>query len=105
MITYFKLFEGVDIDKPKVGDYVICNEKPLDFLSDLIGKVISINNMHSAAHYQVKFNIDNVPNEYITGFIDYGEKGVRPMLLSEIVYWSENFEDLEILISSKKYNL
>lgn len=108
MITKFKLFEELNEGEPKLGDYVICCEQESgddvfdNFLLQNIGQIIARNNGNY--DYGIKYN--DVPKEVLFYFGSQGKhKLVRPMTKDEIIYWSENKEDLEPYIQSKKYNL
>lgn len=78
MITKFKLFETVNIDEPKVGDYVICSE-----IADVFYK-----------------NKD--------WYNDKKQLVCRRLAREDIEFWSKNkkdLSDLDLLRKSKKYNI
>jgi len=93
---------------PQIGDYVLCNEftmyKDFDnFQNNNIGKIINISK-NDIITYSCKFT--KIPKE-ISGFFknNGNTDGVRRYLLNEIVHFSKNKKDLEIILQAKKYNL
>ena len=105
-----KIYEGINIGEPKVGDYVICyydNEDVFgysileqDFIHNKIGKIININN-GLICPYAITYN--NIPEYLVNGYkfdIDYILLGS-----SVIKYFSEDLEELKIILSSNKFNL
>jgi hypothetical protein len=108
-MKYLKTFE-LDKNEPEVGDYVICEESKYPnikkFISTNIGKIIYyIDDTESIGYklyknyrYIVKYN--NMPKKF-----DSFNNKTRRMKRDEIIHWSKNKEDLEIILNSKKYNL
>ena len=95
MITEFKIFESINEGKPRKDDYVII--KINDIIYE-IGKIINYKK-NSIYPYLVEFDEN----------FDYYQYGLSENYTSvesdEILYWSNNKEDLEIIIKSQKYNL
>ena len=105
MITQFKMFE-FNISKPQIGDYVLCKEtlesnlpERSIFIENNIGEIIRYNTKH--------------PRESIYQYIVFYEtappylfsNSEREMSDEEILYWSKNKKDLEVILATKKYNL
>lgn len=102
MITKFKIFETISLPI-KVGDYVLIDyeqstrKEIRDFYSSNICKVIKIGREHGGSNliFTIKF--------------DKGLPGIISDEMSiqyyKIKCWSDNKEELEALITSKKYNL
>jgi hypothetical protein len=101
-MKYIKNFESVNDGEPKVGDYVIVDRKTeLDvyyFTSNTIGyyeQIIYSNKMT----YHIRF--DNVPEEIENKFT----YDCRNYSREDIKYWSRNKEEIEIILSTIKYNI
>ena len=121
MITKFKLFETVNIDEPKVGDYVICSEiadvfyknedwyndyiELLNIIKDKIGKIVKIEELSYIVEYK------DVPKKLRQDFFVLNDKKqlvCRRFAREDIVFWSKNkkdLSDLDLLRKSKKYNI
>lgn len=85
-MKHLKTFEN--IYRPyQEGDYVIINSNRSEHLRSEVGQIIQIANHKIMIEY---------PNSTKLPLVVYD---------SEIMYWSENKEELEILLASKKYNL
>ena len=116
MITKFNLIgnEG----KPEVGDYVICDEIPqsepkflyaevIDFLKNNVGKIKKYDvdtDYEGEGKYGYIVVYNNIPIGLVSYFMYANGKG-RRMLEDDIKYWRKNREDLEMILSSKKYNI
>lgn len=98
----YKLFvESAPKFGPQVGDYVICQYKsPFGFMQDKfnkriankIGKIMDINTGHSyTSPYRVHFKDD------IKGSLLFDRE--------DIVAYSKNIKDLELIVQAQKYNL
>jgi hypothetical protein len=111
-MKYLKTYEKhqvkteYDSIKPQIGDYVICQEifsRGLDekhiinFLKSNIGQYVKKQNTNNS--YIVKYN--KIPPELKIRFI----KGLRAFNESEIIHFSPNKEDLELILKTNKYNL
>jgi len=121
MITKFKLFETVNIDEPKVGDYVVCSEKSdifykkedwyndyielVNILKDKIGKIVKIDELSYIVEYK------DVPKKLRQDFFVINDKKqlvCRRLAREDIEFWSKNkkdLSDLDLLRKSKKYNI
>ena len=106
-MKYLKKYEDTNINKPKVGDYVLCEEKYtenvteiyqyfLNFISNNVGVIKFIRN----DDFYVVYN--NVPQE-VTKF--FRDENARRMETYEVKYWSDNKKELEAILASKKYNI
>jgi len=105
MITKFKIFENVS-SIPKVGDYILMN---LDIFSktrqtwiNALSSIAQIVEVQDDFFYRIKFDIIEGNPEFENGF---DKEGCRTFHLSYLKYWSEDKDELEALVSSKKYNL
>jgi hypothetical protein len=117
-MKYIKKFEEIDQDKkdePQIGDYVICNDKYTDDKADVnifirtnIGQIIPMNNEDEKIendHFDYLVKYENIPHIFVDHFFDFCNKSARPMKREEIIYYSPNKADLEIIITQNKYNL
>lgn len=86
MITNFKIFESIN-EPFKVGDYAIIPIRINNIVDLHIVKILKI-----IDYDEIKYKKDNDNTIYIT-------------YTRNIKYWSESKEELEIKLSSKKYNL
>ena len=106
-MKYIKLFEELNIDEPKVGDWAICEavsmsqySVPLgikNFLSITIGR---IKNKNKRTDYNYGVYFENMPKD-----VEDGWGNPAAFMRNEIKFWSENKEDLEYIIQANKYNL
>ena len=98
-------------EEPQIGDYVIC-EEPLTihifeelnrFISSNIGQIVQIDDELPDRYFIQYLNIP----ENLKLFFKYLKKitNCRAMRRKNIIYWSRNKEDLEVILSSNKYNL
>jgi hypothetical protein len=102
-MKYLKLYEN--FNKPEIGDYVICrsfyNNKYLNiFLSENIGQIVIINDK-SLYSYIVKYNSKDLKNLRTL----FNNAGFRKFQENEILHFSKNKEDLELILSARKYNI
>lgn len=110
MITKFKIFEELNIGRPKLGDYVICGHMELystkpalvNFIENNIGILIKEVRTDSLKGFRVQYF--NVPSNIINNF-GPGPSKIRYFSTDDIIYWSENKEELEEILATKKYNL
>lgn len=131
MITKYKIFESINEGKPKVFDYVIVNLNYrynntngdlVKFLSENIGRIKKdyfdeIYNDDGSGSYVLKYvfevEYDDVPSGIKKYFVKtpyYGRSSADRCYLNSveekfIQYWSENKEELEMVIGAKQYNL
>ena len=110
-MKYLKLFENI-INKPQIGDYVICDEenkntKLINFISSNIGQIIDgpepNTNLNVSPGFDIYYTIKYNNYNNIDDLIKSG--GLRNMYLIEILYSSPNFEDVEIYMNTKKFNI
>jgi hypothetical protein len=100
-IKYLKTFEEND-SEPQVGDYVLCEEHIYpentltNFLNTHIGIITADDYIKTKYRYDVDFKVLIPPDNLIDS---------RRFMLDEIVHWSKNKEDLEVIMSANKYNL
>jgi len=100
-----KLHNNDDND-PRVGDYVICECKiddscnTKDFIKDKIGKIIRY---YEGGNYPYNVTYDDIPDNMWNN--KFGEQKVIVFKKFEVVNWSNNKEDLELIINTKKFNL
>ena len=100
---------------PNIYDYVLCKEhdsnKYLDlFLENNIGQIIKFNFI--SQHYN-SFVVEytNAPTGILDYFYSENSRIYRTMIISDtmmksdIIKFSSNKQDLEIMIDSNKYNL
>ncbi len=102
MITEFKIFENINEDKPKIGDYVLIKSHS-DFFKkyeNKIGKIVDIES-NNVDYKKILYYI----NFYINEINDHIGKRREPIYGYEIKYWSENEEELKQMLDIKKYNL
>ena len=104
-MKHLKTFETIH-KTPRIGDYVLCEEKDTSnfslnyFISSNIGQIINNRGRHNSYYpYLVKY--ENVPVEIEKRF----ENGEREMAENEVLYWSDNKEELETIINTNKYKL
>ena len=113
MITKFKIYEAINQGKPKVGDYVILNYSETNtndikkslFIDNSVGKIFR----KEEEFFYVRYY--NIPEEILKDFkySDYSD-GIRVgnsvfIHTDDILYWSEDKEELEVILTAKKYNL
>jgi len=100
--------------KLEIGDYVICWDYYLrnnddykninDFLKNNVGQIIDITNKLTTGVENYVVQYDNIPynlNKYTTSFY----KSSIPMTSKDILQYSKDKSELEIMINSNKYNL
>ena len=105
-MKYIKKFE-MNEDKPSNGDYVICGGKYFsdssfnkECLNLVINKIGIINNMtysYSNLSCMIKYNLKKSDNINWSGnyFCE----------LDDILYWSKDKEELELILKSNKFNI
>jgi len=95
-----------------IGTYIICYEKNSSdpnlensddlevFLLTNIGRILEKDD--NGYNFIVKYN--NIPDDLIT-FFSYKINNCRPMNYNEIIYSSNDKNEVECYIESNKYNL
>lgn len=118
MIVKFELFESINVKKPKIGDFVICDNTPLyfhnDFFTNNIGQLVKTpvghySNMEPGGIVYIKY--ENIPME-IYQDLQYTFMKTRKIIcfhFENISYWSTNKkeleEELELILQLRKYNI
>lgn len=103
-MKHVRTFES--IDKPRFGDYVICNETvwnnsfAREFISSNIGQIVRINEKEEYP-YVVKY--ENIPTIIESGFIEIHKS--RLFALNEILFFHKDKEMVKAYLQSNKYNL
>jgi len=106
-----KFNESFNIGEPKLGDYAICiaanknyKEDDLnDFISENIG-IIVVEKYNNDRKYPYVIKYENLPSNLIR-YTNSDDNDTIPFKEDEIIYWSENKEELESIIESKKFNI
>ena len=107
-MKYLKFFENEQISKklPNVGDYVLCDEsfktELNNFINNNIGKIIKIEHDSHITEYLVEYDLNLIPLGIKKYFI-YNNR--RLFIIDEITHHSDNKDDLELILLSKKYNI
>ena len=108
-MKHLKQYEDTSI-KPKVGDYVLCEEDG-DEASDMLNLFIKnnigvVDTVDINSKYPYVISYENVPKNINDEFKhNYNRQCLRQMKKHEVKYWANNKEELEIKISANKYNL
>jgi hypothetical protein len=113
MITKFKIFE--DNTQMKVGDYVLIHTTSTipgvkEFINNNIGVLEKIeedkNDMWGHVRRgNITIRYDDVPDEIIGWFTINGDAFYRQFDKDQVVTFGKTPEEVEIKISSDKYNL
>jgi len=111
-MKYIKTYESVFIPNPgdpQIGDYVICIDKTTDderlvnFINTHIGKIVISDRPMQEYDYIVQY--DNIPEIFICHEFDFNDHTARPMYKDEILYFSPDKKEMEIILQQNKYNL
>lgn len=115
-MKHIKKFENMS--KPEIGDYILANItdnkyndeitiKIKNFLNDNIGRVIDTinNNAYIVQYYNIPNDILNFFNHKGDNYNDEEYKNYRHLKMSDILYFSNNLFDIEMIKNSHKYNL
>jgi len=106
-MKHLKLFENLN-RQLEIGDYVLCidGEKLHDsvfdrFLKENIGKYVG--DLAGTKYMVVQF--DYLPDNF--GYMTHSKdmKNSLRFAPDEIIYWSKNKEELELIVTANKYNL
>lgn len=113
-MKYIKTYESIN-KEPKIGDWVIV--KDLDFepkyndeLSKCVGKIIDLKeneykedliNTYSVRSSPYFVEFEKLPKSIKSQF----KHNIRTFYKNEILFCSDNKEDLEAMIAAQKYNL
>jgi hypothetical protein len=89
MITNFKIFESLN-RQLKIGDYVVTGKDMYATYQNFTIKAFDIGQLYNITppYYWFNFNGNKI--------------SLKP---EEILYWSENKEELETIIAANKYNI
>jgi hypothetical protein len=90
-MKYIKLYEE-NIVEPKKGDYVVL-KRMSGYYKDEIGKIDIIDYQYPGKNYY-KIYIEDYPSQIRYWFSR-----------AEILYFSDNREDVDIFLNTQKYNL
>lgn len=90
-------------DHPMVGEYVLANDvsgsmKAKDFVNNNIGLCTGI---HSGDQFPFEVEYENL-TPYLEKFFN---KNKTNFSRNEILYWSDNKEELELILQSRKFNI
>ena len=114
-MKHIKTFEN-HIDRPEVGDYVICEVtddytdeqfKIDDFLNNNIGILVKIRTNEYDVQFEKSMEYSDW-NDLSRSFQDNLEEGyenIASFYVDEIIFWSKDKEDLLDKLREKKYNL
>jgi len=105
-MKYIKEFEKLMSDKkdfPMVGEYILSNDyvgafKSRTFVNSHIGICIEFNR---GDKYPFVVQYENIPEDTEK----YFNKGTTTFSRKEILCWSDNIEDLETILQSRKFNI
>ena len=112
-MKYLEIYENFNQKlKPQIGDYVICestyykeyhNVEVYSFLKNNIGQIISIFDKYYYVQYtDIPFTI----RKYFQRYIDNREYyNVMWFEIREIINFSSNREDIEMIFTTKNFNL
>lgn len=102
-MKYIKLYES--LDKPQIGDYVICDDVTIPQIINTIGRIEKYYRYSNITYpYYIKFD-DDFMDSLDSEELSYFENGLRKMSKNEIIHFSSNREDLETIINANRYNL
>lgn len=94
MITKFKIFESIH-ELPKKGDYIIVNNNKKFY--NYIGQIIKVQYSKFPTIVQIHANFNG---NFKTIADSYAILDIL-----DISHWSENEEELQIMLDSRKFNL
>lgn len=115
-MKYLKQYEELNQKDPEIGDYVICSERYMnnnfteeeninyEFLENNVGRYVKF----QTGNYLIQY--ENIPPR-IKDYYNHDDDmtntipNVRRMHRNEIVVFSPNKEELEILMAQNKFNL
>lgn len=112
-MKYLRTYEQINKEEPQIGDYVLCDEsffsEPIaSIVNDNIGQYVAKSNDNFFIVFYEDLKDLNIKHAgYMTAKDENGNyhESVALMAKWEVKYWSPNRDELEIFISSKKYNL
>ena len=104
-----KFNENINENEPEIGDYVICHsdesgEKSLnEFTSVNIGIIID-KTSKDMINYPYSIKYDDLPSK-LSSYTNNNDYNTIPFKKEEILYFSKNKEDLELILNTKKFNI
>lgn len=115
-MKHLKHYEEENInDEPQIGDFVICDANTgsyrlNNFIKNKIGVCIGPHYSGNkpelkeklANRYKIKY--DNVPDDIEKDYFPFPDK-TRSFHKKDILFFSQNIEDLKTILSANKYNL
>jgi len=108
-MKYIKKFGKITDINITIGDYVICTDNISvprnDFIKDKIGRYVAYNkNGVSGYKYMIEYDLTNITS-YLSGYIWKEYNNAMVFKISDILYCSNNKEELEMILATNKYNL
>lgn len=124
-MRYIRTYEELDVDMPKVGDYVIIkfdyddvSDRWPDYICNNVGKIVEIHDKNytrflgkiDAKYYLTDEIISSCFSQReIDILVEKEENGKKYIIMhiqrKNILYYASSVEDLEMMVSTKKYNL
>jgi len=109
-MNHLKTFEKLNENEPEVGDYILAKWKnaaddhPANiFVANNIGKLIKIEiDKYDVVFFLVKYN--NIPKE-LELYKSMNNNTSFELKKEDLIKWSKNEEDLEMILQSNKFNL
>jgi len=110
MIKVFEKFNNENIEEPEIYDYVIMKssygEDINNFLCNNVGQITFIGADLQNDNVYVVYPSSEIPKRLEHYFRKHDKNvSLRIFEKHEILYYSKNREDLEIIIQANKYNL
>src|ERR1035437_1281518 len=111
-MKYIKKFENIK-DGPKEGDYVLMKSTMMnpdmnEFIDNNIGKILKIKPTQNYTSLEVEYKNITIEIASKFGYNDYKNDentGIHDFLMSSVVDYSENNQDLEYKINARKFNI
>lgn len=113
MIIKFKIFETVST-QPNLGDYVIIRDpfsqggpsEFFNFTGNNIGKIIKIGKEHGGTGKVFTVKYENIPERLSFSKLNFFNKNnERDCTARDFTYWSEDKDELQVILDAEKYNL
>lgn len=125
-MKHLKEFKSIKDDEPQIGDYVICHENSHSpnsmlntYLSENIGKILYKRYADLAKNtilfskkttdtniylYDAQYDYNTIPKNLYNKFVSE-DHNIMSFYKEEILHYSSNKKDLELIIDANKYNL
>jgi len=98
MITNFKLYE-LNIWKPEIGDYVICKGEYSENNSKFQNHIINnIGVLYDRLNSFYRINYDDYDD-----YVSYNQLYIT--IYEDILYWSKDKKELEMILTTNKFNI